>query len=92
MTLLLGWKGMPQTLTFQLNGQPRSLETTTHQLADVITALELKSDRVAVELNGEIVRRSAWGETAVSNGDRLEVVHFVGGGTAGLAFSGELLQ
>jgi thiamine biosynthesis protein ThiS len=44
--------------------------------------LGLKSDRIAVELNGEIVPRSTWNETGISTGDRLEIVHFVGGGAA----------
>ena len=49
-------------------------------LAEVLKSLELKADRVAVERNGEIVGRAAWGSTPVHGGDRLEVVHFVGGG------------
>ena len=70
-------------VTVQLNGQNRTLEGAADPspLDVVIAALELKSDRVAVELNGEIVRRSAWPETAVRNSDRLEIVHFVGGGS-----------
>ena len=44
--------------------------------------LGLKSDRIAVELNGEIVPRSTWNETGISTGDRIEIVHFVGGGAA----------
>jgi thiamine biosynthesis protein ThiS len=48
----------------------------------VIATLGLKSDRIAVEHNGEIVSRTAWGQTQVADGDRLEIVHFVGGGTA----------
>lgn len=73
---------MVSTLTVQLNGQARTLEGTDDPspLDVVIGALELKSDRVAVELNGDIVRRSMWGQTQVGNGDRLEIVHFVGGG------------
>jgi sulfur carrier protein len=73
---------MVSTLTVQLNGQARTLEGVSDPspLDAVIVALELKTDRVAVELNGEIVRRSAWAETAVRGGDRLEIVHFVGGG------------
>jgi sulfur carrier protein len=47
----------------------------------VIAALELKPDRIAVELNGEIVRRAAWPETSIRSNDRLEIVHFVGGGS-----------
>ncbi len=74
---------MNQGLTVQLNGQARALEGVgdPSPLDVVIGALELKSDRVAVELNGEIVRRSAWAETAVHNSDKLEIVHFVGGGS-----------
>jgi len=73
---------MDQSLTVQLNGQTRKLDSIADPspLDVVIAALELKSDRVAVELNGDIVRRSAWAETAVRNGDKLEIVHFVGGG------------
>jgi sulfur carrier protein len=73
---------MPQPLTIQLNGQPRTLESIedSSTLDVVIAALGLKPDRIAVELNGEIARRAAWPETAVRSHDRLEVVHFVGGG------------
>ena len=73
---------MDQGLTVHLNGQTRTLDSLgdPSPLDMVIGALELKSDRVAVELNGEIVRRSAWAETAVRNSDKLEIVHFVGGG------------
>ena len=74
---------MDSTLTVYLNGQARTLEGVgdPSPLEAVIGALELKSDRVAVERNGEIVRRSAWAETQVHGGDRLEIVHFVGGGS-----------
>ena len=40
----------------------------------------MKADRVAVELNREIVSRDAWPQTALRDGDKLEIVHFVGGG------------
>jgi sulfur carrier protein len=74
---------MSQTLAIQLNGQPRPLETIgdPSMLDAVIAALELKPDRIAVELNGEIVRRAAWPETSIRSNDRLEIVHFVGGGS-----------
>lgn len=45
--------------------------------------LSLAPARIAVELNGEVVRRSIWAETVLNEGDRLEVVHFVGGGSEG---------
>ena len=50
-------------------------------LENLIHELGLKSDRVAVEVNGEIVPRSSWAVAPVGEGDRLELVHFVGGGT-----------
>ena len=49
-------------------------------LAELIEQLGMKSDRVAVELNREIASRSQWPQTQLKDGDRLEIVHFVGGG------------
>jgi len=49
-------------------------------LAQLIEHLGMKADRVAVELNRDIVARAYWTETWLKEGDRLEVVHFVGGG------------
>jgi thiamine biosynthesis protein ThiS len=42
----------------------------------------MKTDRVAVELNREIVPRDQWDRTQLADGDRLEIVHFVGGGSS----------
>jgi sulfur carrier protein len=73
------------TLTVMINGQRRDFAglASPVQLSQVVAAMELKADRVAVEHNGEIAPRANWGEIAVSSGDRLEVVHFVGGGLGG---------
>jgi sulfur carrier protein len=49
-------------------------------LAALIESLSMKPDRVAVELNREIVPRDRWSQTVLKDGDRLEIVHFVGGG------------
>ena len=70
-------------MTLQINGQSRSFseEPLPATLEDVLEHLKLKADRVAVERNEEIVSRAKWAETAVADGDRLEIVHFVGGGT-----------
>ena len=72
------------SLTVMLNGEQRVIDALEDgaELPQVIVELGLKADRVAVELNGEIVRRGAWGPTKVVSGDKLEVVHFVGGGHA----------
>jgi len=51
-------------------------------VAALVAQLGMKPDRVAVELNLEIVSRTQWETTTLKNGDRLEVVHFVGGGNS----------
>jgi sulfur carrier protein len=66
-------------MKLQINGEEKSFEGPS-TLAHLIEILGMKSDRVAVELNGEIVPRNLWSETNLKEGDRLEVVHFVGGG------------
>ena len=70
------------SLTLVLNGQTRTFATLSQpsSLDCLIAELALKGDRIAVEHNGEIVPRAEWPQTTLSEGDRLEVVHFVGGG------------
>lgn len=65
-----------------INGKERDFSSlpSTATIADLIGALELKGDRVALEHNGTIVRRDAWPNTAINSGDKFEIVHFVGGG------------
>jgi thiamine biosynthesis protein ThiS len=50
-------------------------------LASLIESLNMKPDRVAVELNRDIVPRERWPQTPLKDGDHLEIVHFVGGGS-----------
>jgi sulfur carrier protein len=70
------------SLTLIVNGQSRVFDALapSANLEQVVGELGLKGDRVAVEHNGEIVPRVGWAEKMVGSGDRLEVVHFVGGG------------
>jgi thiamine biosynthesis protein ThiS len=49
-------------------------------LAGLIEELDLPAARIAIELNREVVRRSDWGSTMLTDDDRIEIVHFVGGG------------
>ncbi|MEK7265312.1 MAG: sulfur carrier protein ThiS [Pseudomonadota bacterium] len=49
-------------------------------VSDLVAALGLEPKKLAVELNRAIVPKSAYGATPLSNGDTLEIVHFVGGG------------
>ena len=53
-------------------------------VAALVAQLGMKPDRVAVELNLEIVPRPLWETTSLKHGDKLEVVHFVGGGSPAL--------
>ena len=62
-----------------LNGEPHRLPAGSTVL-DLVTGLGRDPRTVAVERNGEIVRRSEYAATALAAGDRLEVVHFVQGG------------
>jgi thiamine biosynthesis protein ThiS len=50
-------------------------------LSALIDLLDLPPQRIAVELNGEVVRRANWKCTILKDEDRLEIVHFVGGGS-----------
>ena len=71
------------SLTLVLNGQSRDFDALPEAatLEQVIGELGLKGDRVAIEHNGEIIPRAVWAGTMLQAGDRLEVVHFVGGGS-----------
>ncbi len=62
-----------------VNGEPQSF-TDLLTLAQLVDQLGMKGDRIAVELNREIVPRTEWANTQLSDGDQLEIVHFVGGG------------
>jgi sulfur carrier protein len=71
------------SLTLLLNGQSRTFDALNppSTLDQLVSALGLKDDRVAVEHNGTIAPRASWPQTLLNPDDRVEVVHFVGGGT-----------
>ncbi|HVP47247.1 MAG TPA: sulfur carrier protein ThiS [Bryobacteraceae bacterium] len=64
-----------------INGEERSFNDGL-TLAALVEQLGVKADRVAIEVNHIIVHRDAWSATKLREGDRLEVVHFVGGGSS----------
>lgn len=66
-------------VTIVLNGEKKEIESevTLDRLLDLFS---LPKQRVAVELNKEVISRKDWEQTAVRDEDRVEVVHFVGGG------------
>ena len=58
-----------------LNGEKKRIESEV-----TLDLFSLPRQRVAIERNGEVVSRAAWPDTIVSEGDKIEIVHFVGGG------------
>jgi thiamine biosynthesis protein ThiS len=62
-----------------VNGEPKEIPANT-SVAELLDVLALPHERIAVERNRRIVRRSDWESVIVEAGDRLEIVHFVGGG------------
>ncbi len=70
---------MEEAITILVNGEPREVEPSA-SLLDLLERLDLDPRMVVVEHNRRIVRRPALADTTLSAGDRVELVHFVGGG------------
>ena len=70
---------MEDSLRVQINGETREFVDDL-RLSDLVDELSLPPERVAIELNKRVVRRNEWPETIITEGDRIEIVHFVGGG------------
>ena len=66
-------------MTLHINGESREFPDAL-SVSALVEQLGMKGDRVAIELNREIVTRQQWDSTQLHDGDRLEIVHFVGGG------------
>lgn len=62
-----------------LNGEKREFGEA-QTVSELVQTLQLSDQRIAVELNKEIVRKKDWESTILSNADKVEIVHFVGGG------------
>lgn len=66
-------------IDIRLNGETREIPDET-DVSRLLVLLALPSQRIAIELNDKVIRRKDWTETLLCNGDKVEVVHFVGGG------------
>ncbi|MGE0883399.1 MAG: sulfur carrier protein ThiS [Blastocatellales bacterium] len=66
-------------MEISVNGEPRQI-TKEASVTDLVASLELTAARLAIELNLSILPRNSWATTKLQNGDKLEIVHFVGGG------------
>lgn len=67
-------------IQIQVNGQARTWRSGA-TVADLLHDLDIKVERVAVELNLEILDRAVFGECVLNDGDRLEILGFIGGGS-----------
>ncbi|GAA3909560.1 sulfur carrier protein ThiS [Halomonas cibimaris] len=65
--------------TIALNGEPYTVKPRA-SAADLVEQLGLGGRRIAVEINEEIVPRSRLAETRLASGDKVEIVHAIGGG------------
>ena len=62
-----------------VNGEKREIAKETN-LSEFLEKLSLSQERIAVELNKQVVRRKDWATIQVKDADKIEIVHFVGGG------------
>ena len=68
-------------MKLKINGEVKEFDKKLKTISDLLTELEIKrSERVAVEINKEIIMQSDFGSTAVKDDDSIEIVSFVGGG------------
>lgn len=71
---------MEATIQIQVNGDARTTRSGA-TVADLLRELELKTERVAVELNLEILDRATFDQRSLKDGDRIEILSFIGGGS-----------
>jgi sulfur carrier protein len=66
-------------MNITVNGEPRHLDGSV-TVADLVDELDLSGRRIAVEVNEELVPRSTFSQHRLEDGDRIEIVHAIGGG------------
>jgi thiamine biosynthesis protein ThiS len=67
------------TLNLRINGEDHEVVENT-SLRELVIQLKLTPERIAIEVNQKVVRRPDWATTLLKEDDRIEIVHFVGGG------------
>jgi sulfur carrier protein len=67
-------------IALTINGTPRTFDRSVFTVAELVSTMCLEGKRIAIERNGEILPRAAYGETLLVTGDTLEIVGAVGGG------------
>jgi len=69
---------MSEHISIQLNGEAQTVSART--LAELVVELDLAKRMIAIERNLEVVPKSQYGVTSLQDGDRIELVHMIGGG------------
>ncbi|MET0754179.1 MAG: sulfur carrier protein ThiS [Pyrinomonadaceae bacterium] len=62
-----------------INGETKEISSELN-LSELLKHFSLPSERIAIELNKKVVRKKDWENIKIAEGDKLEVIHFVGGG------------
>ena len=63
----------------QVNGEAQEVSSEA-SLEELLISLAIPGDRIAIELNQKVIRRADWPTSTLREGDKIEIVHFVGGG------------
>jgi thiamine biosynthesis protein ThiS len=71
---------MQETIRIQVNGEAKDWRGGA-TIADLLRELDIKTERVAVELNLEILDRAVFAQRSLKDGDRVEILSFIGGGS-----------
>lgn len=71
---------MQETIRIHVNGEPRDWRVGA-TVADLLRDLDITTERVAVEVNLEILDRAMFAQHRVKDGDRIEILSFIGGGS-----------
>ena len=62
-----------------INGETRKIENELN-LRELLEKLELPTERIAIELNKDVIRKKDWETIKINDADKIEIIHFVGGG------------
>jgi len=66
-------------MTITLNGEKRELQREVN-ISDLLDIFSLPSERIAIEVNKSVVRKKDWQDVKINDADKIEIIHFVGGG------------
>jgi thiamine biosynthesis protein ThiS len=66
-------------MNITINGEKKEIPTKVN-LSELLENLSLPSERIAIELNKTVVRKKDWENIQINDADKIEIVHFVGGG------------